>query len=348
MLEDLFLGNDLHKDTIVLYGETAQGEILVRETLPTRCKNQIRDFFAELSTRYRVVAAVESVGFYQWFWDLVRPLVAELHLADASQVRAAAGRLAKTDMNDAATLARLLRQKSLPTAFVPDPELRELRALIRHRERLRRRATSTKNSMRMEMNKLGLPGPRDLETGTFHKWFTGQYEKIGLVARLAFSQLADHLAILERQILALDDELERKIEATERFRVPIMRIKDLPGFGLLTAAVTYAETGGLDRFDEAGEIVCYTGFAPRTFQSADTCRHGRISKAGPPIIRKCLINAAWTAVRSHPLVRRRFERWCKTRGKKKSIVKLAAHMLVWAWALEKKKTAFDPARLAFN
>lgn len=345
MTEVLHLGNDLHRDTVVLHGVTEHGEIVVRETLSTKCKNLIRERFQELSHRYRVVAAVESVGFYQWFFDLVQPLVAELHLADASQVRAAAGRQAKTDDNDAATLARLLRQNSLPTAFVPDPELRDLRALIRHRERLRRRCTSAKNSMRMEMNKLGLPGPKDLDSGTFHKWFTAQHPKLGVIPRLAFEDLAEQLAILERQILTLDDEIARVVNANDRFAKPVERLRTLPGFGLLTSAVVYAETGGLVRFDEADEIVCYAGLAPRTFQSADSCRHGRISKCGPPILRKCLINAAWTAVRSHPLVRARFEKWARKAGKKRAIVKLAAHLLVWAWALEKHGTNFDPQRL---
>lgn len=346
MSEILYLGNDLHRDTVVLSGETEHGEIVVRETLPTKCKNRIREYFTELSTRYRIVAAVESVGFYQWFWDLVQPLVAELHLADASQVRAAAGRLAKTDANDAATLARLLRQGSLPTAFVPDSELRDLRALVRHRERLRRRATSAKNSMRMEMNKLGLTGPVNLNTGTFHKWFTAQHAKLGVMARIAFEDLAEALATLERQILRLDDLIENTVQASDRFQAPVQRAQTIPGIGLLTATVIYAETGGLARFLHAGEIVCYAGLAPRTFQSADSCRHGRISKAGPPILRKCLINAAWTAVRCQEEIRKLFSRWSRTRGKKKAIVKLAAHMLIWAWALEKHGTAFDPARIA--
>ena len=72
-------------------------------------------------------------------------MVDEIKLADASQVRAAAGRRAKTDENDAAILARLLRLDTLPEAFAPSPELREFRAIVRHRQRIHRRIVSCKS-----------------------------------------------------------------------------------------------------------------------------------------------------------------------------------------------------------
>lgn len=336
------VGVDLHKCEFTTFGTDPQGRTLVRETIPTKCRGRIERFFRGLAEEYdRVVVAVESVGFYQWFWDLVAPLVDDMHLADASQVRAAAGRKAKTDANDAATLARLLRLGALPEAFVPDEELREFRALVRHRQRLQRRAASIKHSLRCEMNKLGLPGPRELTSGTLHKWFTARYDKLGPVARLAIDDLGEELALFEKQLRRADEAIARAVADTPRFREPVERLRTIPGVGLLTAAVIYAESGGLARFDHEGEIACYAGLTPRVFQSADSCRHGRISKAGPPILRKCLINAAWTAVRVSPPVKARFRSLARRAGKKRAIVALARKLLVWAWGMEKTRTVFD-------
>jgi transposase len=347
MSSTLFIGIDLHKCSFTAYGTDPDGNVLCRETMPTKCRGKIERFFRGLAEQYdRVSVAVESVGFYQWFWDLVEPLVHDIHLADASQVRAAAGRKAKTDANDAATLARLLRMDALPTAFVPDPELREFRALVRHRARLQRRAASIKHSIRCEMNKLNLPGPDLLDTGTLHKWLAAQYAKLDTAARLALEDLAEELALFEKQVRALDDRLARVVAETPRFREPIERLRSIPGVGLLTAAVIYAESGGLDRFEHEGEIASYAGLTPRVFQSAEICRHGRISKAGPPILRKCLVNAAWTAVRTSPGIKKRFEGIARRAGKKRAIVAMARKILVWAWAMQKRGTVFDPARVA--
>ena len=342
----LFLGVDLHKDSLTLCGQDRDGSILLRETLAAKCHNLIRNRFTQLAGQHRLAVAVESVGFYQWFWDTVQPVAHELHLADASQVRAAAGRQAKTDQNDAATLARLLRQNSLPEAFVPDPDLRELRAFVRHRQRIQRRCASIKNSLRCEMNKLGLPGPLELNSASLHKWLSAQYGKLSLSARNSCDDLAEELALFESQLRRQDDRLARFIAEHTRFREPIERIMSIPGFGLLTAALVYAETGGLARFEREEEVACYAGLTPRVFQSADSCRHGRIAKSGPPIMRKCLVNAAWTAVRTCPAIRQRFNSIAKRTGKKKAVIAIARKLLCLAWTLEKKKTVFDAARVA--
>ena len=98
MARELFVGIDLHKCQFTVFATDREGNKLCSTVIPTKCRNRIRDFFAGLVAEHdRVIVAVESVGFYQWFWDLVRPLVSDMHLADASQVRAAAGRKAKTD-----------------------------------------------------------------------------------------------------------------------------------------------------------------------------------------------------------------------------------------------------------
>lgn len=345
MKSTVFVGVDLHKESLTV---CVMHDVRNRDfhTMPTKCRNSIATFFTILGRQYNVVATVESVGFYHWFWDLVEPLVAELYLADASRVRAAAGRRAKTDHNDAETLARLLCQDSVPTAFVPDVDLRELRNLVRHRERLRRRVSSCKCSLRMEMNKLNLRGPKDLTTSTLHKWFLAQFRRLSRAARLAIKHLGDQLKLFENQLLEITETIERLVIETPRFNEPIQRLMTIPGIGLITAAVIYAETGGLDRFDREKEVVCYAGLAPRTFQSADNCRHGRIGKDGPPIMRRCLVQAAWVAVRCNELIAKRFEQYRRSRSKKKAIVKLAAKMLGWAWAMEKKTTTFDERRLA--
>ena len=74
------IGVDLHKyqlNTVVL---DEQGTVRQRRELSTKCRHQIREYFASFGPHCQV--AVESVGFYQWFWKLVRPEVSRLVLAD--------------------------------------------------------------------------------------------------------------------------------------------------------------------------------------------------------------------------------------------------------------------------
>ena len=100
----------------------------------------------------------------------------------------------------------------------------------------------------MEMNKLNMPGPKILDSGSLHKWFTKVYDALPAVTQFAIGQLAESMGMFERQLLLAEDTIRRVIVNTPRFQAPIERLMTLPGVGLVTAAVIYAETGGLGRF----------------------------------------------------------------------------------------------------
>src|SRR5512141_312935 len=131
------VGVDLHKYQMTLVVLDEQGTVIQRHTLPTKCRNQIRAWFASVGPQCQV--AVESVGFYQWFWELLHPVVTKLVLADPAGLAPLRPRKqAKTDRKDAELLARLLFENRLPTAFVPPRDLRLLRTLVRHRHSVAR------------------------------------------------------------------------------------------------------------------------------------------------------------------------------------------------------------------
>jgi len=112
------IGVDLHKDSLTVVALDESGQCERREKIATKCRGRIVEFFASYGPQCQV--AVESVGFYAWFWDLVQPLVGRMVLANAAAVKKLRPyRDAKTDPKDAAFLARLLYEGRLPAAFAP-------------------------------------------------------------------------------------------------------------------------------------------------------------------------------------------------------------------------------------
>jgi transposase len=83
---------------------------------------------------------------YGWGWlvALLEELELEPHLVHPSRCKAIASARLKNDKVDAATLAQLLRADLLPEAWIAPPEIRDLRALLRHRASLVRLATGLK------------------------------------------------------------------------------------------------------------------------------------------------------------------------------------------------------------
>jgi transposase len=85
------------------------------------------------SGRFTAVVT-EATGVY---WKPVYKILEghfELIVANARHIKAVPGR--KTDVKDAEWIADLLRHGLLQSSYVPPPELRELRSLLRYRVKL--------------------------------------------------------------------------------------------------------------------------------------------------------------------------------------------------------------------
>jgi len=149
--------------------------------------------------------------------------------------------------------------------------------------------------------------------------------------------LTDQLLLLERQLDRTERDLFFQIEDLSCIYEDIIRLCTAPGVARLTAATVLVETGGLSRFDNPEELVCYAGLTARTFQSADSIRHGRISKAGPPNLRWVLQQASWCAIRTNIYVRGIYNRICRKAGSKKAATAIARKLLIWLWAMHIKK-----------
>ncbi len=109
-------------------------------------------------------------------------------------------------------------------------------------------------------------------------------------------------------------------------------LNSFPGVGLVTCATVLAEIGDFGRFSYRKSIARYGGFDPRTFDSAGKQRTGHISKRGPS--KTCswvLVQAAWTAIRLDPQVKRIWLRISRKAGKKAATVAVARRLLLWMW-----------------
>src|SRR5262249_8369928 len=81
-------------------------------------------------------AAVEAAFGWGWLVELLENDGFTPHLVHPLRCKAIASARLKNDKVDAAILAQLLRADLLPEAWIAPPEVRQLRALLRHRAQL--------------------------------------------------------------------------------------------------------------------------------------------------------------------------------------------------------------------
>ncbi len=323
------IGVDLHKDSmsIVVLDETGNAEC--REKIPTKCRGRIVEFFSSYGPRCQVV--VESVGFYAWFWDLVRPLVGRMELANAAAVKKLRpyGK-AKTDPKDAEFLACLLSERRLPTAFAPSLEMRQLRTLVRIRCHVARSLAYARRLLRWVSLQTNLPGTRTLTSARAQKWMLANESKLSPAQRSYARKNIDQILMLERQELDLDREIDDFLNARPRLKHQAELLRTIPGVGPLAAAAILGETAGLERFPDAGSVSSFAGLDPHVRESADIRHNGHVTKSGPPLLRWALQQAAWVAYRCDSDARRIICRIARRSGLNKAVTAYARKLLTYA------------------
>jgi transposase len=138
------IGCDLHaaQQTIAMLDRNT-GEIVER-TLKHE-GTAIRDFYAGLPPP--VVVGIEATGSMGWFLQLMADHGITCRVGDPAKIRKVETRRQKHDRRDAALLLTLLAEERFPEIWMPSAELRDLRALLRHRDQWVRIRTRVKNAL---------------------------------------------------------------------------------------------------------------------------------------------------------------------------------------------------------
>lgn len=289
-----YVGIDLHKMSVTIGCLDKKRKVRTVQTIDTKCTNKIVE--AVTSLPGPIACAIESVGMYEWLWDLLEDKVAHLVLADAAEVKRKRKRgKAKTDRNDALHIARLLLLDDVPLAYVPDKTFRTLRKLGRHYHRVSQMLANVKIQMRWILNQNNARGPKSISSHSGQRWLLGHGHKLDDSSLFAFKQYLSMIERLEVDKACIIREM-RLISKDERFNDTLELIKSVPGIGDVIGFIIFAEIADFSRFPSGDAIASYTGLTPRTEESGGKSRQDHISKCGNSTLRWALVEAATTLI----------------------------------------------------
>ena len=285
----------------------------------------ILDLASRLTPEDRVV--MESTGSV---WETLYNHLDERHvpvvLANPLKTKAIASARIKTDKVDARILAHLLRGDLVAECYVPPKDLREIRALVRHRASLVRMRSTVKNRVHALIDQRGI---RCMYSELFGKrslvWL-GRLE-LGALDRLMLNNHLGHVESLNGQIRRVDEEIRRRASVDEEVRL----VLSLTGGDIYTALLIRSEIGSISRFPDYKRLISWAGLAPSLPQSGSVEYSGGIPRQGSKMLRWIMVEAARTAVRHDERMRRFYERVKRRRGDSKAIVAVACKMLKIIW-----------------
>jgi transposase len=303
-----------------------------------------RDHLRKLFAKHRPAAVViEACLLAGWVHDLCHELGLTCHVANtASEAWKFKHTKRKTDKDDALRLAQLFALGQLPTVTVPPPATRQWRALIAGRQGLIGRRVAVQNRIRAILVGQGLPAPRGARA-----WTELGLAGIGQQAKPLSDCAPDELwrGLLElaltelRQVRQLADQAEARLDQLAKASADVQLLETVPGVGPRTAEAIAAHLHDPGRFDTGKQVSAYVGMVPRQYQSGELDRKGRITRRGPALLRKLLVECAWVMLRYNAWAREVY--WRLSRGKarkKQAIVALARKLLVRCWAMLRDRT----------
>src|SRR5215472_16714281 len=276
-------------------------------------------------------------------YDQVQPLVAEVVVAHPQAVKLIAAARVKTDSRDTIKLASLLAANLIPAVWVPPQSVRELRALVTHRNRLVQQRTQGANRLHSVLQRHNLEPPPGHPFALHQRdWWLGL--DLPLAEKLRGQQDLSLYQTLETLIQESDAELGR-LSTCDPWIKQVPFLVQLPGLGVLSALRLLAAIGEITRFPSAKHLVGYAGLGESRHQSGETNRGGRISKEGRSDLRGVMVEAAWVAVEHHPHWKAQFERLAARIGKQKAIVAMARKLLVAVWHVLAQQEADTSAQV---
>jgi transposase len=190
-------------------------------------------------------------------YDQLQPLVAEVVVAHPQAVKLIAAARVKTDSRDTIKLASRLPANLIPAVWVPPQEVRELRALATHRNRLVQQRTQAAPRLHSVLQRHHLDPPPGTPFAVHQReWWLAL--ELPLAEKLRVQQDLSLYQTLEGLIQESEAELGR-LSTCDPWVKQVPFLVQLPGLGVLSAMRLLAAIGEITRFPSAKHLVGYAG-----------------------------------------------------------------------------------------
>jgi transposase len=369
-------GIDVHKKIIVVtIAKTNEYDITDYQTKSfntfTEDLIKCRDWLVSNGT---LDVCMESTGKY---WIPVFNILEEkcrCIITHPKYVRSIQGK--KTDKKDSIWIADMFKHGLVEPSFMPPPDIRQLRDLMRYRNKLVNIRSGEKNRFQNSLTmsnvqianvvtdvfgktsqsilKLMLSNPNltlDDITPLLRKNLKSSPEEIlkSINGNFDESQSSKMNIVLKHydSINECIDELEEQIlKLAHKYSTEINLLLTIPGIKEISAIFIIAEIGtNMNTFIDDKHLCSWAGLTPRCNESAKKKKSVRITKAGI-YIKPLLVQCALCAIKdkSCPYIKARYESLKRRRGHKKAIIAIARLLLTSIYHILLTGEVFDYKR----
>lgn len=370
---DVCCGIDIHKKFVVATIASTQNGITSYQTqnFSTFSDDLIKlnNWLVRNNCKH---VCMESTGKY---WIPVYNLLEDcctITLANPRYVKNIPGK--KTDKRDSIWLSDLHKHGLVRGSFIPPKQIRQLRELVRYKQKLTCFKSSEKNRLQNSLTVSNImianvvsdtfgksssaiinymienPEAENIDLSSMLKGAL-RYKSADIARSLNHSSLSSDQASKMSLCIKHHDYLNSCIETLNEtikvisspFENEINLVTTIPGIKENSATVIISEIGtNMSCFQSSKHLCSWAGLTPQNNESAGKKKSTRISRAGA-YLKPILVQCALAAIKSKDcsVFRLRYERIKRRRGHKKAIIAIARMLLTCIYNMLLKCEEFD-------
>ena len=309
---DTFIGIDVDKSS---FSFTVRDYVMMKRQ--RKIPSNPRDFYhyiQNILAGRKVVCAYEAgpTGFH--LYDYLNELQIPCYITCASSIPKPPNERVKNNRLDSGKIAEYLMSGEFKPIRVPEGPYRELRHLVKIRERYVFERKVTKQRIKSLLLYTNLHTVlQDVDSN----WSRNYIQEL--------SRLECSFAIRHRLDLLLEDLtyarkktalVHRTIRAFCREHSDINEymyyLQSVPGIGFIVAVTILGRIGDPSLLRNQREIGAFLGLTPSERSTGDTVNKGSITHLGNKVLRSLLVEAAWVAIRKDKQLN---QFYCRIRNK---------------------------------
>jgi transposase len=287
----VFVGIDYHTNTIQVCVMDSQRKILANQSVandPEAVFRVVAPFGNNVS------AAIEaSTGVADFAEKLITQYHWHVELAHAGYVARMKQTPDKSDWTDAKLLADLTRAGYLPRVWLAPQNIRELRALVRHRHGLVQQRTQVKLRIRAALRNHRIKPKDSPWTIKGKKWLLDKKNIESETLQFLLQDHYDTIEFFDKKIIAVTERMQLAVADDP----VVKKLLRQPGVGMITAITLRALVGHFDRFRTGKQLAHFCAVCPRNDSSAGKTTSGGLIKSGDDLLRQVLVEAAHRLIR---------------------------------------------------
>lgn len=314
-----YIGIDLHSNTFTTYFlEVNQKDHIKSYFLD---KNGLDRFIKELSKNDSVAIEASTNTFS--FYDLIKEKVKEVLIVNPLDFHIINNTSKKTDKVDSKKLSKMLKyhvetdKNFLPEVYVPEQNIRKLRALFTTYMLYKKQITGLKNRIHSLLKQNLKPyNNQDIFSPTKEKEIMSL--NIGEVYLIQIKSIYESIKYLKEK----QDEIKKEILYTGRhYKKEIEIITSISGISVFAALAIKADYAEISRFKNAKKFSSYLRSVPKVDSSNDKTYIGKTKKRGRKLSITLLLQSISHFRKINPNIEDFYQR--KVKGKSKGKVRMA-------------------------